>query len=171
MGSTSTPTAGLWPLCPDPIGIVHSGLVPSRSMSTFSDRQASPRRASLPSPMLHERDGLTESGELVRHRSRFLGEPAIQLEGPAHRTSRAACRTDTEASGSARLPPSPIPPAKNARAQSHGSRRGIWALGSRVLDDRARDRLIDPTAGLYIGESSRRTVAPLLWARLPPAGG
>src|SRR5262249_35600667 len=114
---------------------------------------------------VHEGGGLSEAPDAVRYRRGFLREPAVKIQPlPRERSERLPTETQQL----------PILLAWHPRllGEEHKSpeprRTAVdsWALGLRVLDDRARDRR-DPTTGLYIGESSCRMMA-LLWARLLP---
>ena len=84
---------------------------------------------------------------------------------PSRRTRPAASRIHTTASSCRPLPPSRISPGTHKNPEP---RLTPWVPGSGCssLGVRALDRL-DPTAGLYIGESYRRMVTRFLWAWLP----
>ena len=110
------------------------------------------RRPSYAPSFLDERDSLREPREAVRHCRRLLGETAIQIQS-LRIEYRQRLSAPTQQLPVAFRCCHPGSPRERTRAQSHGSRRGFWALGARARVYRALDR-VDPTAGLYIGEST-----------------
>jgi hypothetical protein len=92
--------------------------------------------ASFAGAVLHERDGLRAAP------SPSPGERAVQPRTVNVPTGLPHRQSSLRLSAPAAIPIS----RRSTKAQSHGSRRGVWALGSRGLDAPNRDRLADPTA-------------------------
>src|SRR5262249_22139092 len=119
--------------------------------------------------LLHEGDGLLEFRDRVRHRSGLLRESTVQLE-PLRGEDPERLPALTEQLAALLACPHPRSPrGRTRKPRATASNRGFWALGARVRDARARDRLIRPLASTSVSPPAGRVL--LLWARLLPGCG